>query len=264
MTAPSNTRVQRTRSSPSALRSPLTRRPLGARIVAVGAIALLVLVRATARGQAACPCPDSIGAEAGSEALIRIVSSSGHPVLLACGYLEKRQADGDVIASEFDVFRCGRKESLLSFGALQTCRLHAEPSRLVVIEFARWPFGHGWNWVDEAAWEYVVSAEGGKRVSKRMVLAAPRLTTAQIAVVLEGYDKCRASLQTCDLEQIEEVVGRTLVAALAGSTAAQQALFSLASELKLDGHGAEVYTSAISLYDAYAKTSRKVPARPGA
>ncbi len=32
---------------------------------------------------------------------IRAVSSEGRTGLLACGYLEKRQANGDVVASEF-------------------------------------------------------------------------------------------------------------------------------------------------------------------
>src|SRR5712691_5426516 len=49
---PPNTRVQRTRSSPSALRSPLTRRPLGVTKARNGAIwlalMLLIPVRATA------------------------------------------------------------------------------------------------------------------------------------------------------------------------------------------------------------------------
>jgi TonB family protein len=42
--SPPNTRVQRTRSSPSALRSPLTRRPLGRRIALVAAVLSCLLV----------------------------------------------------------------------------------------------------------------------------------------------------------------------------------------------------------------------------
>ena len=33
---------------------------------------------------------------------IRAVSSEGRAGLLACGYLEKRQADGDDVASKFE------------------------------------------------------------------------------------------------------------------------------------------------------------------
>ena len=54
---PSNTRVQRTRSSPSALRSPLTRCPLGAsaRQTAAGALSSKALSSSAVRGLSRIP-----------------------------------------------------------------------------------------------------------------------------------------------------------------------------------------------------------------
>jgi hypothetical protein len=68
---PPNTRVQRTRSSPSALRSPLTRRPLGRAInsSAIAAVALVTVFACTSTGknkpEAQGRVPGQCGVQAG-------------------------------------------------------------------------------------------------------------------------------------------------------------------------------------------------------
>jgi hypothetical protein len=89
MMPPPNMRVQRTRSSPSALRSPLTRHPLGSAAPLVGSMVALFLVLcvgvacATSRPPNWEECrgsPVELGTLHGSWLGFRVVGSDGKPV----------------------------------------------------------------------------------------------------------------------------------------------------------------------------------------
>ena len=77
---PSNKRVQRTRSSPSALRSPLTRSPLGNRTLQRGVSALLLLLACIGCSQTPRPRRQPApGVAQSSEVTFRIRLAGGQP-----------------------------------------------------------------------------------------------------------------------------------------------------------------------------------------
>jgi len=218
-------------------------------------VALFTLV-ALAAQQVTCPCPESIGAEAGSKPLI-VVASQGTPSLLACGYLES--SDTDVVrASEFDVFSCASDKPVLSFSSLQTATLQRDGRSLVITEIERWPFGPEWKWIDVPVWRYVVTPGTTPVVAKASVLRPPVLTPTQISEALGVYD---ASLsERGSFANYEEVIGRVLAAALTGDEASRLALQGLhrAAPAWLDGAASEFFHQALSTYQTYAHATGKV------
>lgn len=230
-------------------------------------IATVLMLAAAASGDPSsspCECPRSIGASAGAPPLVVVVDPEGRDALLACGYLDERISQRRVIGSEFEVFRCGSDSSILTFGALQTCTLEAEPTGLTITELTRWPFGPDWTWVDVPLWEYRVFVAPERPIRKRFVLSAPELTAEQIETTLQQVDSAKQDWEPskADIDKIEELVGRTLAAALTGNEPARRNLGSMSKELGLDGHGAEVYSEAFEVYQSFANETGKVPPLP--
>lgn len=224
-------------------------------------VALLTLV-ALAIQQASCPCPESIGAEAGSRPLVVVAASPGRPSLLACGYLESSDA-GVVRASEFDVFSCESDKPVLSFSALQTATLRRDGQSLVITEVERWPFGPKWKWIDVPVWRYLVKPGTTPAVAKTLVLHPPVLTPRQISEALSLYV---ASLsEKGSFEHYEDVIGRVLAAALTGDEASRLALQGIrrVRPAWLDGAAAEFFHQALRTYQSYAHATGKVPELPG-
>jgi hypothetical protein len=66
-----------------------------------------------------------------------------------------------------------------------------------------------------------------------------------------------------DAGRYEDVIGRVLAAALAGDGRARSVLIKMGSASWIDGHGDEVWHSAVALYQVYARTTGKLPPLPG-
>ena len=208
-----------------------------------------------------CPCPESIGATAGAAPLLVVPGAPGRgPSLVACGYAEP-SPHAAIRASEFEVFSCGHKEALLTFGALQTATLRRHGRSLEITELARWPFGNDWRWVDVPLWRYVVTPGTPPSVRKVLLLAPPALSPERIAAVLQEYAEALGSggvsLKT------EDLIGRVFAAALAGDPNARTALAEMRETLALDGASAEVWKQAFGTYQLYARLTQKVPIIPG-
>jgi hypothetical protein len=211
---------------------------------------------AMASAASSCPCPASNGAESGSEPLA-VVGQAGVPLFIACGYRESKAGVFPVVASEFEVFRCGNKAALISFDGTETCILTEEKNHLVITETEKWPFAPGWKWVDVPVRQYVVANDSPGLVAKTMVLKAPVLSQRQIGDALDYYARHihRRGLE----EDYEDVIGRVLAAAVAGNGAARQALAEMPATLNLDGEGAEVYQEAVALYNSTVAAGRQLP-----
>lgn len=205
----------------------------------------------------ACPCPASISAEAGSEALAVVRNRMHDPVLVACGYRDSKADVYPVVASEFQVFRCGSGRSLLSFNANETCTLEIVKNHLVVTRVEKWPFGPAWRWIKVPVRTYITDGQSPDRVVTRTVLKLPSLTKRQIGDALDYY--ARHINQTSFEDDYEDVVGRLLAAALTGSAAARQALLEMPTVLSLDGASAEIYQDAVALYNAAETPSQRLP-----
>jgi len=178
----------------------------------------------------------------------------GRRTILACGFLESR--DGAAVrASELQVFACGSNEPLLNFDATQSVHLVRRGEALVVSEVQRWPFGPHWNWVDVPIWEFVVRQGSPPSVSKTLVLRPPELTPARVSAVLALYEK--AIVTSPPEPATEDLIGRLLACALAGSGPAVRALLDLSNALPVDGHAGEVWAEAVAVYRLH--TERAAP-----
>lgn len=208
-------------------------------------LAAVLVLAVAANGP--CDCPNSIGAQAGAEPLAVVSARSTFPGLVACGHLDRREGN-DTIASEFDVFVCATMTPILTFGAEETARIHAEASSLHVTGIESWPFGPGWTWVWVPVWSYTVAAtKNGPLVTKTLVIKAPELTAPQVTEALDQLADARA----IPTERYYDVIGRLLAAALTGSERARRAFETLPDVLRLDGHAAETYERALKTYRAY-------------
>jgi hypothetical protein len=225
----------------------------------ISIVTALIISTALANSQpSGCECPRSIGAAAGAPPLIVIYDAERRPSLIACGYLHARQSQDKVTASEFQVFRCGSDVAILTFGALQRCILESMPSKMKITEISRWPFGLNWSWVDVPIWQYMVYANVGRPIEKRIVLSPPILSKRQVEDTLKNYALLRQSLASeknrlALAADLENMIGRILVVALMGNPRGRRHLESMRSELTLDGHMAEIHSEAVSIYNSYAQ-----------
>jgi hypothetical protein len=219
-------------------------------------IGILIWVLSAAT-QSPCRC---VGAESGSDPLIVLDGVNDGPGLTVCGHLESR-GPVSVRASELDVFSCGSDTPILHFGALETVELQRRAGTLVITEIDRWPFGPKWQWIDVPVWRYVVEPGDVPVISKTLVLQPPRLTSRQASEAIAPYERARATKR--HTERYEDIIGRVLLAALAGHARARWALEHMSDAVALDGHSAEVWRGAIDLYQLYARTTGKVPLIPG-
>jgi hypothetical protein len=207
-----------------------------------------------------CLCPDGIGARAGMPPLVSLPASGDQPGLIVCG--DTYPKDAKVLrVSEFEVVSCGSREPLLLFSALQSCLVTAKGEILVITELTRGPFGPNWEWVDVPLWQYTVRGGAAPSAHRTLVLQAPALSPESIREALELFTNGRGA--SSEPENSEEIIGRVLAAALAGSDNARVALAHIPEVVAMDGHAAEVWFEAKEIYQAYACESGRVPLLPG-
>ena len=183
-----------------------------------------------------CRCPP--GAQ--SRNLLIAVSTPNGGVV-ACGYEDERRVD-TVVASEFQIFRCGGDVPVLEFGALQSAILRETAAALEVREVERWPFGRDWQWVQVPVYEWHLSASDPEPQSRRTVTALPQV--AQRAI-----DDFTANVRSYD--SAEEYVARLFTSAIAGDDEAEALFLTMSDNAGLDGAAAETYGQAIATYNAW-------------
>ena len=228
-------------------------------------LTLLIISMILANGHAlGCECPQSIGAPSGSSPLVVTGELDNLENLVACGYLMVRQGRDKVTASEFQVFRCGATNPLLTFSALQTCRIESFASKIKITEISRWPFGLNWSWVDVPIWEYTIYSDINRSLDKRMVLSPPTLSKQQIEGTLKDYALLKQSLPSNEgnsalAKKVENMIGRMLALALTGNAEGQRHLEIMGFELSLDGYLRELHSEAVNILSIYYREINNLP-----
>ncbi len=224
------------------------------------ALLVLAVSLAAVGGQPLCVCPDIGVAAVGTTPSLVVPGKDGSPGLMACGYRDPHDPRKELVVSGLAVYSCGSREPVLSFGDAQYTSVRALEGNLLVTELTRWPFGRDWEWVDLPMWEHRVTNTAPPRVFKSFVLVPPKLKAAQIRQALDLFEKAKTSRK---LDNYEEVIGRILVAALAGSAEARSALSHMWDYFDLDAASAELCGDAIELFQVYAEATGKVQRLPG-
>ncbi len=220
-------------------------------------LTLLIIIVTVNIAHTECICPDSLGAKAGSKPLAVLKEQGKQKSLVVCGYLEKQNADNSVIAAEFQVFQCGKKEPLLTYGALQKCKLKTNNSKLEIIELITWPFGENWKWIDIPYRQTIIKINPYVKEDK-IILKPPKLKKETIDKGIKFYESNR-NKNEISIEIIEKCVGIIFTIALTGDKRAQQYLKQMRKEFHLDGYASEIYSDALATYNFYSIERHIIP-----
>ena len=92
-----------------------------------------------------CKCFNGFGSHENDNPNLTIGFSNGINLSI-CGYEREKISDSEIVISEFDVFNCKTEESIIFFGALQTCQIISKTDTLVIKHLASLPTGKNWKW----------------------------------------------------------------------------------------------------------------------
>jgi hypothetical protein len=210
-------------------------------------LCLTFLALLTARTIAAgCVCPE----RALSQHLL-VAVSAGKGGIVACGYEEERRADA-VVASGFEIFRCGEQKPFLEFDALQTAVLRAKAGVLQVTEIERWPFGKQWQWVPVPVYEWHLSARNPQPRLRRTLRATPTVAPHEIAAFLAEYRRWLSVPEDArSYRSAEEYVARLFTSAVSGNAEAERLFLAMRRDAGLDGAAGVIHSMALGTFNAW-------------
>ncbi len=206
------------------------------------ALPILVLLYGWAApvAQAGPPsCPQGLGASAG-DAPRQVFALGEAGTVLLCGWAERSEA-GLPQYSEFELVEAGSGNLLLRFAAEDTATVEQQGAALQVIEQRRLPIGEDFSWQDVPYRRFTLRAEGGQwHTACELAFARPRFSAAELREIAHRY----AAAQQGEPPG-EELPLLVVLAATGGDAAATARLPRAATELRLDGHLAEVFSAAL-------------------
>jgi hypothetical protein len=91
-----------------------------------------------------CNCFNGIGSTESKKPSLSINFSNGLDFSI-CGYNQEIVSENEAIISEFDVFNCKTGESIITFGALQTCTVITKTDTLIIEEMIDLPVEKDWK-----------------------------------------------------------------------------------------------------------------------
>jgi hypothetical protein len=190
--------------------------------------------------------------------MMTLLGSEESPALIVCGWLDDVIVmQKHLIASEFDVFKCGDSNPIIRFGALDRCEISLQSDSIIIYETIRWPFGKGWKWQDVKFIKYVISREGTVE-SKEYVLTPPSLTKEEIESGLSYLEK-QFQAANLDYDSQIQVIGVAFTLALTGNKEARDYLENIRTLLHTDGHVGETASEAIRNYRQYSEATGTLP-----
>jgi hypothetical protein len=218
---------------------------------------VVLLMSVAVAANATCRCPE---AASSSHLLVRVPPAvPGQSGLVACGCEDERHAE-TVVASEFQIFRCGSSRPLLEFGALQTAHLRPVGAALEIVEVERWPFGAGWKWIDVPVYQLQLTAKGFEPNHRRTLRLRPAVRPPEVSKFLQEYTQWLSTPSGVrSYASAEELVARLFTATVAGDQGAEKLFLRMRDDAGLDGGAAEVYSMAVQTYVAWKQTRIRSP-----
>jgi hypothetical protein len=171
-----------------------------------------------------------------------------HCSLLLEGY--KNHEDSQFIyASEFTIVDMRNNNTLIFFGALQSCKIDKnKKDSLSIIETKRLPLDHSGKWKDINYLEYNLILKSNKVFIDTLLLLdiskIPKMNKTRII-----RDFGNAKNHTAKVS--EELSYYILFLALRNDSWAKDKLFTMKDELNLDGDIAEINQDATNIYRSY-------------
>lgn len=209
---------------------------------------LLILLLLPFDAWAQCDCPDGIGSREGDKPFLSFASPDGERQIILCGFVEKTTGPDSLLASEFEVVPCDTGQSVLTFGARQTCRVDKRRESLLITTLAWLPYGQGWQWLDVAYDRHSIryDDENELEIETSFAFRPPEISRTRARDILAQYDK-----QIEDDNLSEDSIFKLLAVALNGNQQAEDRLLQMMEKINLDGHLAELHDQAMDIYHRY-------------
>lgn len=110
-----------------------------------------------------CTCFDGISSAKTDKPIFAFDFSNGKSVTV-CGHKEEDLDSKDLQISEFNVFDCSTGESLVEYGAMESCLIKTGKDSLIIQLLKFLPIGEDWKWTYVQIGEQVIIAENEELV----------------------------------------------------------------------------------------------------
>ncbi len=191
-----------------------------------------------------CKCFNGIGSSEGDNPSFTIEFKNGI-ILSVCGYELEKVAQNEIRITEFNVFNCKTGESLVEFGAVQTCNVKSDKNELIITELEYLPAGKNWKWKLIPIRKQIIKETGND------VVVLP----FQKAFVRNDIDQAETEQFLKELENLkgkgfnndfENIIGKLEVLALNNNSIAENILINFEKyfNFELDGAYAEQWIDA--------------------
>jgi hypothetical protein len=200
-------------------------------------ILILLFISTSAIAQTpACGCFNGIGSMETDKPSLTIEFSNGL-ILTVCGYEQEKLNMNEVLISEFNVFNCATKESIVEYGAIQNCIVKKDKQELHISELKFLPAGENWKWIQVPIGTQRIFIKENELIvleqvsSFKPIKIDPIETERFLKEVKELKGKGKIS-------NPEELLGRLEILALNDNLEAQNILFDFENYFKYQTDGA--------------------------
>lgn len=198
---------------------------------------LLTLISISATAQSTeCGCFNGIGSSASDTPSLTIKFSNG-TILSVCGYEQEKRSENEILISEFNVFNCKTGESLVEYGAVQTCIVKKDERGLTITELKYLPAGENWKWEQVKIGLQQIFVKENKLVvlNQKTAFGPLKIDPTRTTHFLE---KLTDRKRTGTLDHPEEIIGRLEILALNGSKEAVDILYNFENYFNYQTGGA--------------------------
>jgi hypothetical protein len=156
-----------------------------------------------------------------------------------------------ICASEFTIVDMLNNNTLLFFGALQSCKIDKnKKDTLSIIETKRLPLDHSGKWKDINYLGYNIILKSNKVIIDTLLLLdISKIPNMNKTRIISEFGNAKNNTTKIS----EELSYYILFLALRNDSWAKEKLFSMKEELNLDGEIAEINQDAINIYKTYYK-----------
>ncbi len=188
------------------------------------------------------------------------VSINGSPISL-CGFLLQRQSKYKIKVTEFVIYDCENKKTLGFYRATKDCWVEFANDQLIITQVENLPSGRNWSWRSTPVLKTFISKRDSMLVSSpgEKAFFNDSLTSANISEFVNRIERIKAlgndniEKEFADYSSREELLGRLLVAAMAGNEQCKKLFKDFADYFGFtpDGHLAEDYAHYRELLEFY-------------
>lgn len=193
-----------------------------------------------------CKCLDGIGTVNGDEPSLVVEFANGQK-LIVCGYEQQKISDNEILISEFDIFNCQTKKSLVQFGAVDLCRIVHKEDKVIINKLKKLPAGKNWEWINISIGVQELGEKNGDIYITQLVPNFKKLKIDS-KLIEEFFQQVSFLKGKGYSNKFEEIIGKLEVLSLNGNSQAYSILMNFEEyfNFKPDGAIAEQWKDALA------------------